>query len=74
MGHNGGGNFIHARKIAQTRKQFDPEHEIQLMLLRTGQCVNKAAFLFGLESRLQSILWSYSFVSHDGKSFDQERS
>jgi hypothetical protein len=46
MGHDGSGNFIHARKIAQTGKEFEPEHEIELILPRTGHSLGKVAFLF----------------------------
>jgi len=58
VGYQRGRNLIKCWEVAQTRKQFDPEHEIQLMKLRTGHGVNKAAFLVG---------WSIGFNQFFGR-------
>lgn len=39
-------NLTQCWKIAQTRKEFDSEHEVQLVLRGSGHRADKAAFFF----------------------------
>ena len=54
--NHGGRNFVHGGKIPETRKQLDPEHEIQLMLRGPGHRIKKAAFLVGWSIRFNHSL------------------
>jgi hypothetical protein len=44
--HQRGGNLTERREVAQTRKQLDPEHEVQLVLHRSGHRAHKATFFW----------------------------
>ena len=46
MVYHGSRNLVQSWKIAQTRKELDSEHEVQLVLHGSGHRTDKAAFFF----------------------------
>src|SRR5260370_13215744 len=52
------GNLIKRRKIAQTRKELDPEHEVQLVLHGSGHRAHKATFFFRWGIRFDQLFGS----------------